>query len=157
MTLSVIGTQKHKFITVNVCVNAAGMRLPPFIFYKGKHIYNTLTEGGPAAACYGVSESGWMEEVNYFKWFELQFFQTSSTFSKQVQLCCSLMDISLIKKARSLGIHLFCLPPNTTHARSTAIGCRGIQTSKTAPAYHLKTAQATDQGNKHHQGALPWS
>ncbi len=25
------------------------------------------------------------------------------------------MSISLIKKARSLGIHLFCLPPNTTH------------------------------------------
>lgn len=32
------------------------------------------TEGGPAGACYGVSPSGWMEEVNLLKWFELQFY-----------------------------------------------------------------------------------
>ena len=33
---------------INVCGNAAGLRLPPFILYKGKHLYSTWTEGGPA-------------------------------------------------------------------------------------------------------------
>lgn len=52
------GASDHQFITVNVCGNAAGLRFPPFILYKGKNLYNTWTEGGPAGACYGVSDSG---------------------------------------------------------------------------------------------------
>ncbi len=28
-------------ITVNACGNAAGVKLPPFILYKGKHLHNT--------------------------------------------------------------------------------------------------------------------
>lgn len=28
-----------------------------------KPLYNTWKEGGPAGACYGVSPSGWMEEI----------------------------------------------------------------------------------------------
>lgn len=55
------GTSDHQFITVNVCGNAAGLRLPPFILYKGKHLYSSWTEGGPAGACYGVSESECMD------------------------------------------------------------------------------------------------
>ena len=68
------GASDHQYITVNTCGNAAGLRLPPFILYKGKHLYNTWTAGGPGGACYGVSSSGWMEEANYLKWFELQFY-----------------------------------------------------------------------------------
>ena len=60
----------HQYITVNV----TGHKLFPFILYKGKHLHTTWTEGGPAAACNGISESGWMEESNYIKWFEQQFY-----------------------------------------------------------------------------------
>ena len=35
------GSSDHQFITINVCGNAAGLRLPPFILYKGKHLYST--------------------------------------------------------------------------------------------------------------------
>ena len=59
---------------INVCGSADGTRLPPFILFKGKHLYSTWTEGGPAGACYGVSLSGWMEEANFFKWFDKQFY-----------------------------------------------------------------------------------
>lgn len=44
------GSSDHQFITVNVCGNAAGLRLAPFVLYKGKNLYNTWTEGGPAGS-----------------------------------------------------------------------------------------------------------
>ena len=44
------GASDHQFIIVNVCGNAAELRLPPHILSKGKHIYNTWTKGGPARA-----------------------------------------------------------------------------------------------------------
>ena len=111
----------HQFITVSVCGNAAGLKLPPFILYKGKHLYNTWTQGGPAAACYSVSESSWMEESNYIKWFEIQFYPSVKHLLETGPVVLFFdghflhMSINLIKKAHSLGIHLFCLPPNTTH------------------------------------------
>ena len=115
------GVSDHQFITVNACGSATGIKLPPFILYKGKHLYNTWTEGGAAGTCYGVSPSGWMEEVNYLQWFEQQFYPAVKhlLITGPVVLFFdghfSHMSISLIKKARSLGIHLFFLPPNTTH------------------------------------------
>ena len=115
------GSSDHQFITVNVCGSASGIKLPPFILYKGKHLYNTWTEGGPAGACYGVSQSGWMEELNYLKWFEVQFYPAVKHLLATGPVVLffdghfSHMGIRLIQKACSLGIHLFCLPPNTTH------------------------------------------
>ena len=115
------GASDHQFITVSVCGNAAGLRLPPFILYKGKHLYNTWTQGGPAAACYGVSSSGWMEEANFEKWFELQFYPAVKHLLETGPVVMlfdghySHLGLSLIMKARGFGIHLICLPPNTTH------------------------------------------
>lgn len=65
---------------------------------------------GPVAACYGVSQSGWMEELNYLKWFELQFYPAVKHLLATGPVVLffdghfSHMSISLIKKARTLGI-----------------------------------------------------
>ena len=62
-----------------------------------------------------------MEEANFLKWFELQFYPTVKHLTETGSVVLffdghySHLSISLIKKARSFGIHLFCLPPNTTH------------------------------------------
>lgn len=40
MTSKVSGASDHKFIMVTACGKAAGLKLPPFILYKGKHLYN---------------------------------------------------------------------------------------------------------------------
>ena len=107
------GASDHQFITVNVCGNAAGVRLPPFILYKGKHLYSTWTEGGPAGAHYGVSSSGWMEDINYLNWFDKQFYPAVRYLLESGPIILffdghfSHMSIALIKRARDLGIHLF--------------------------------------------------
>ena len=62
-----------------------------------------------------------MEEVNYLKWFEKQFYPAVRHLLETGPVMLffdghfSHMSITLIKRARDLGIHLFCLPPNTTH------------------------------------------
>ena len=115
------GSSDHQYITVNICGSAAGVRLPAFILYKGKNLYNTWMEGGPAGAGYGVSSSGWMEEMNLFKWFEQQFYPSTKHLVQTGPVVLffdghySHLSIALIKRARQQGIHLFCLPPNTTH------------------------------------------
>ena len=50
----------RSYTTVHGCGSASGIRLPPFVVYKGKHLYSTWTKNGPAGAMYSVSESGWM-------------------------------------------------------------------------------------------------
>ena len=64
-----------------------------------------------------------MEELNYL--FELQFYPAVKDILTTGPLALffdghfSRMSISLIKKARTLGIHLFCSPPNTTRVTAS--------------------------------------
>ena len=61
----IAGGSGHQYITVHCAGSADGGRLPPFILYKGKNVYQRWMQGGPAAAVYGVSESGWMDSDNF--------------------------------------------------------------------------------------------
>ena len=148
------GASDHQFITVNVCGNAAGVRLPPFILYKGKHLYSAWTDGGPAGAYYGVSQSGWMEEANYLIWFERQFYPAVHHLLETGPVILffdghfSHMSITLIKKARAFGIHLFCLPPNTTHVlQPLDVGVFGkIQNIYKSFKYYQRAIPSPDMG-----------
>lgn len=146
------GASDRQFVTVTCCGSVAGVRLPPFILYKGKHLYNTWTQGGPAAVCYGVSSSGWMEKPNFQKWFELQYFPSVKELIKTGPVVMlfdghySHLGVSLILKARSFGIHLLCLPPNNTHIlQPLDVGVFGpVKSSwrKIVKNYKLKTRAA---------------
>ena len=59
--------------SVLVCGSAAGDLMPPYTIFKGKHLYNSWTKGGPVGAGYGVSSSGWMETANFEAWFKTMF------------------------------------------------------------------------------------
>jgi hypothetical protein len=37
--------------------------IPPYILYKAKHLYRIWTLHGPDGSQYGVSTSGWMEDL----------------------------------------------------------------------------------------------
>ena len=115
------GASDRQYITINACGNAAGVRLPPFILYKGKNLYDSWTKGGPAGTVFGTSTSGWMEEANYLSWFQKQFYPAVKSLLETGPVVLfvdghySHVSVDLIKTARTLGIHIFCLPPNTTH------------------------------------------
>jgi hypothetical protein len=56
--------------TVLFCGNASDEILPPFIVYKGLHLYTTWCKGGPNGASYGVTPSGWMEDEIFSNWMK---------------------------------------------------------------------------------------
>ena len=100
---------------------ADGARLPPYILYKGMNLFLRWTNCGPAAAMYGVSRSGWMEANNFMTWFVKLFLLTVDhlLYTGPVLLFVdghySHVSLPLIRTAKEKGVHLYCLPPHTTH------------------------------------------
>lgn len=94
-----------------------------------------------------------MEEINYLKRFEQQFYPAVKYLLKTGPVVLffdghfSHMSISLIKRARSLGIHLFCLLPT--------FGCRSLWVCENTVASHLEKIQNSDKSHEYHKGAVP--
>ena len=107
--------------TIHVGGSASGRRLPPFIMYKGKHLYSSWTKGGPAGAAYSVSESGWMEKANFLSWFVKVFMPSVQAILNTGPVVLlfdghhSHTSIELLERAKSSNIHLMCLPAHTSH------------------------------------------
>ena len=76
------GGSGQGYTTVHGCGSATGIRLPPFVVLKGKHLYSSWTKGGAVGAMYSVSESGWMEKENYESWFQKMFLPAVSNLLK---------------------------------------------------------------------------
>ncbi len=58
------GGSGREYITVLGCGSADGIKVPPFVVYEGKNLWERWTRGGLAAARYGVSDSGWRQTVS---------------------------------------------------------------------------------------------
>ena len=78
-------------------------------------------QDGPAGCMYSVSDSGWMESANFLQWFEKLFLPSVRHLTSTAPVILffdghhSHMSIHLVELARSSNVHLFCLPPHTTH------------------------------------------
>ena len=121
MVHEVGGGSGRTYITVQCAGSGAGLRLPPFILYKGKNMHRRWMEGGPAAALYGISESGWMDAANFLSWFIKLFLPAVTPMTESAPVVLFLdghhshISLELIRKARDNKIIILCLPPNTTH------------------------------------------
>lgn len=106
--------------SVLFCTNAKGEFLPPFTIYKGLHLYQSWTSGGPSGAHYGVTKSGWMENVVFESWFEKVFVEHVKEMEKPVLLMFdghgSHLTYNTVKTAMDNSVIILCLPPNTSHA-----------------------------------------
>ena len=105
--------------------------LPSFYIIRGQRV-------GQQARIMGLAN---------LKWFEKQFYPAVRHLLETGPVMLffdghfSHMSITLIKRARDLGIHLFCLPPNTTHVLYTTTGCGCIWTHETMLEDYLKELQ----------------
>ena len=110
------GGSGREYVTVLGAGSASGVRLPPYILYKAKHLYDTWCRAGPAGALYGVSPSGWMEQANFLSWFEKMLVPAVHHLLSKgpvvlfVDVHYSHVSIDLIKSARSHGIHSPAMP-----------------------------------------------
>ena len=124
----------REFVTVLGCGAADGMKLPPFVVYKAKNLWARWTKGGPAGTKYTISDSGWMEEANFFSWFEGLFIPSvthvhllkSGPVILFVDGHGSHIGYKLVKYAMEKGVIIMCLPPHTRHVlQPLDISCYG--------------------------------
>ena len=67
------GRSGRDYTTVLGAGSVDGVRLSPYILYKGVNLYLRWTTSGPAGTLYGVSKSGWTESNNFLEWFNKIF------------------------------------------------------------------------------------
>ena len=144
------GGSGREYITVLGCGSADGIKLPPFVLYKAKNLWERWTRGGLAAARYSVSDSGWMEADNFHDWFKCLFVPSVSHLlaSGPVILFVdghgSHISHSLVTTARKEGVIIMCLPPHSSHLlQPLDVACYGpLKTvwKETLKHYKLQTA-----------------
>ncbi|KAF0309116.1 Jerky -like [Amphibalanus amphitrite] len=106
--------------SVLFCASASGVFMPPFTVYKGLHLYESWTNGGPAGAVYGVTKSGWMEGSVFEGWFSKVFLPHVKDMTKPVLIIYdghgSHLTYDTVYEAMENEVIILCLPPNTSQA-----------------------------------------
>ena len=114
---SVTSAEKGKTHTVITCVSASGFVIPPMMIYPRKRMNEKLKQGAVPETLFECSDSGWINEGLYIKWFK--FFLAKIPPTRPVLLIedghSSHISIDVIKLARDNGVHLLCLPAHTMH------------------------------------------
>ena len=103
--------------TVIAAGNALGETIPPYVIYKGQRLTEELTKGCLPQTKYTTTAKGW-STTETFQDFILNHFLVHV----QPRPCLLLYDghsthvtIDLIEKARENNIHMFVLPPHSSH------------------------------------------
>lgn len=144
-----LGGSGREYITVlgcgSVVVQVCGVRLPPYVVYKGKKLWSRWMCNGPAGTLYSVSDSGWMEASN-FKKMLIPAVQYLTERLPIILFFHSHICIALIELACASNIHLSCFPPCFTtiggfsfqsHEKEYQIAsCAALVTKEEFPAKH---------------------
>ena len=115
-----IGGSGREYFRVLAAGSAGGVHLPPYFVYKGKNLWSRWMQGGPAVSLYSVSDGGWMESANFKQWVEKMFIPAVKYLATKGPVVLFFdghhyhISLQLIELARD-NIHLFCLPPHSTH------------------------------------------
>ena len=105
-------------ITVVGCINATGQALPPFIVFDAKKLNLQWTTGEVPGTTYGLSESGWMDNILFKEWFIKHFLSHAGSGRPLLLLMdghSSHYNLEAVTMARNNGVILFTLVPHTTH------------------------------------------
>lgn len=101
------------------CISANGEKLPPFILYHAKHLWDIwMPDGAYPNTGYAATKSGWMTEVAFCSWFENHFLKYAPKERPLLLIFdghASHVSVKLIEIAMRENITLLKLPPHTTH------------------------------------------
>ncbi|XP_066279931.1 uncharacterized protein [Branchiostoma lanceolatum] len=110
------GSRDH--VSALICVSAAGQTVPPMIIFNKSFPGGSYTEGGPANAIYAYSESGFVDDVLFEKWFTQSFVHHAHKDRPVVLIVdqhYSHFTLKVLEAAVSNNIIILGLPPHTTH------------------------------------------
>jgi hypothetical protein len=78
----ITGNKEKTMYTVSFSCNAKGDYLPPYILFKAQHCYTSWCAKGPENAGYNVSNSGWMEDQQFYDWLNDMFLKYTNNKGK---------------------------------------------------------------------------
>ncbi|XP_033728930.1 uncharacterized protein LOC117318038 [Pecten maximus] len=97
--------------------SAIGETIPPYIIFKGERLSKEMRSSGIQGTKYRVSPTGWSNSVLFFYFFKNHFLKHVT-----IRPCILLYDghsthinIDVIEAAREEDVHLFVLPPHSSH------------------------------------------
>ncbi|XP_046684926.1 MFS-type transporter clz9-like [Homalodisca vitripennis] len=106
--------------TMVVCVNAAGVYVPPMIIFKRKRWNDDLKVGAPSGSLVTISDTGYINSELFLEW--LRHFTSHINVSKNKKVLLLLdghtthsKNLEAVEFAREHGIILLQLPGHTTH------------------------------------------
>ncbi|KAJ8913064.1 hypothetical protein NQ315_006565 [Exocentrus adspersus] len=106
-------------ITVMFAIAGNGARLPPYVVYRAKHIYEGWTEGGLEGAIYNRSIRGWFDSELFEDWFRrvaIPYFRKLEGPKLLIgDNLKSHLTIDVIQECEKNYIKFVLLPPNSTH------------------------------------------
>ena len=112
--------------TLLSCVNAAGESLPPYIVVKGQKVPQLMKVGAKPGTVFTSSESGWTNSLIFKDWFH-NHFKRHIPAERPVILFydghTTHYSADIIASAMLEGIHLFVLPPHSSHATQPLDKC----------------------------------
>lgn len=101
------------------CISANGEKLPPFILYHAKHLWDIwMPEEAYPNTGYAATPSGWMTEASFLSWFKNHFLKHCPQERPLLLVFdghSSHVSVDLIETAIKENITLLRLPPHTTH------------------------------------------
>lgn len=117
---SLSSAERGQTITVEICVSAAGIYMPPTLIFPRKRMKaELLNNSAPGTTSY-CNSSGWMTTDIFVLWFK-RFIQFSGASKDNPVLllldghATHTKNIELIDLARENGVVIICFPPHCTH------------------------------------------
>ena len=109
--------QEHaENVTVVGCANAMGSAIPPMVLFKGIRLKSEFSDDLPPGSTTLMTEKGSMTIESFLIWLDhFNKYKTSGETLLIIDGAASHINIRIVEKAESFGIHIFCLPSNTTH------------------------------------------
>ena len=103
--------------SVLACGNGVCQAIPPMVIFAGKNFNYELSDGEVPGTFYGMSESGWMDQELFSKWFSSHFLKYAVPGRPLLFLLdghSSHFTVELVQTVAEQDVVIFCLPPHTT-------------------------------------------
>jgi hypothetical protein len=113
---------KGQWTTVIECISAAGISIPPYVIFKGKHIQsNWFQQEAPKEWMIATSPKGWTNNGLALNWLQRHFEPHTQPYGKNKYRFLILdghgshLTPEFQEFCREHRIILLCLPPHTSH------------------------------------------
>ena len=116
MVYSITGNSKEQ-ITTFCAANAAGDTLPPMHIFPGERFKTNPMSRCVDGVYFGRTPNGWISTELFYGWIANHFSKLVTQWPVVliVDGHSTHIDLEVSKLCRDLQIHLYCLPPHTSH------------------------------------------